>query len=646
MREVRDLVDSLPGWARSRWALAPVLLLVLVPVVVSLLRAPDFDTTLEVFPTKPPGNAGIGVEYGSLIADAVANPGIEDDARGWQRQPGFALRRSTAEAHSGSASLASIRKGRLPLRGRAATTRIALPAAGRYRVEAWVHLPRGYSGGPPAIALEGFSRSSRAAARAGDPRVRGRWQQVWSDHVVDASQLEGMLVLRIDAPLPQRGQVLHWDDVRVLSSNEPDMPAPARVNLVSNPGFEHDRSGWADPPAFTAQRSDVVAHSGTASLRASSGRQAPSDTNAGYTYVGFPRAGTYRARAWIYIPRRARAAYPDLRLEGFSGSRHLVQRAGDPVRRGTWQPVWSDYAISSRDLEGALVLRVPSDPRPQGAGGTAARRIVVYWDDVTVSAPRPEPPRDAVGPANSLRAALEEPQLRLEVSLMAEDDRLYDPRRTTVVRSTREDALSFIVRVSTAVPDDARRVGAPLRFALIRAARRSALRQAQATWQKLISELGSGLPPAQRELLQRRGEVMQQMIGAPARDGVALPSPAPQPTAADHAKQRRLDEHRRKVVARLGEHLPPPQRARVAQRVDDLQRMLASQTAEYVVMPAGRVPEPERAADRLLATLPGPLPPRVAPAAAGVAGLLCALLLFGLLVAVTVLRQRAAAQEG
>ncbi len=488
MRGVRDLVDSLPGWTRSRWALAPVLVLVLVPVLVSLLRAPDFETTLEVFPTKPPGNA--------------------------------------------------------------------------------------------------------------------------------------------------------------VSSNEPDMPAPARVNLVSNPGFEQDRSGWADPPAFTARRSDALAHSGSASLRASSGQEAPSDTNAGYTHVVFPRAGTYRARAWVYIPRRARAAYPDLRLEGFSGSRHLAQRAGDPDRRGTWQPVWSDYAISSRDLEGALVLRVPPDPSPQGAGETADREIVVYWDDITVSAPRPEPPRDARGPANSLRSSLEEPQLRFEVSLMAEDDRLYDPRRATVVRSPREDALSFIVRVRSDVPDDARRVGAPLRLALVRAGRRSRLRQTQAAWQNLISELGSGLPPGQRKLLQRRAEVLQRMIGAPARDAVALPSAAPEPSRAERVKQQRVQEDRQKVIARLGEHLAPRQRALLAQRVDDLQRMIASQTAEYVVIPAGRVAEPTRAVDRLLATLPGPFPPRVDPAAAGAAGLLCALLLFGLLVAVSVLRQRAAAHGG
>ena len=646
MSDVRSLVDSLPGWLRSPWALAPVLLLVLVPLVVSLLRSPEFETTLEVFPTKPPGNAAVGVAEGSPVSDAVANRGIEDDARGWQRQPGFELRRSTAEAHSGTASLASTRDRQTAIGGRAASTRVVFPTAGRYRVRAWVHLPRGYSGGPPAIALEGFSRSSRAAARAGDPRVRGRWQLVWSDHVVDASQLEGRLVLRSGTPLPQGGQVLHWDDVQVLSSNEPDMPPPARANLVSNPGFEHDRSGWADPPAFTAQRTEAVAHGGNASLRAFSDQQPLSDTNAGYTYVVFPRAGTYRVQAWTYIPRHARVARPNLSLEGFSGGKQLGQRLGDPYRRGTWQPVWSDYAISSRDLEGVLVLRVAPDSGSQRAGETADRQTVVYWDDVTASVPRPAPPQDAARPADRLRSALEEPQLRFEVSLFTEDDRLYDPGRATVVRSPRGDALSFTVKVGSDVPADARRLRAPLRLALARAARRSTLRQAQASWQKLISELGSRLPSKQRELLRRRAEVVQRMIGAPARDAVVLPSPGPEPTPAQRTGERRVARNRQMVVARLGEHLPPRQRTRLAQRAEDLERMIATQAAEYVVIPGRRVPKPRREVDRLLETLPGPFPPRVAPTAAAAAGLVCWLLLFGLLVTVAVLRQRAAANRG
>lgn len=644
-RNMRDLVDSLPGWTRSSWVLAPILLLVVIPVVVSLLRAPDYETTLEVFPTKPPGNAAIAVEEGSRVRDAVANPGIEEGTRGWLREPGFALRRSTAAAHSGTASLASTRHGRVPLSGSAAFTGIVFPAGGRYRVEAWVRLPRGYRGGPPAIALEGFAGGSRLATRAGDPQVRGRWQRVWGDYVVDPSRLEGMLVLRSDPPLPQRGEVLHWDDVRVLSANEPDMPAPALVNLVPNGGFETDRSGWADPPVFRAQRSNAVAHSGSASLRASTDQQ-PRDTNAGYTYVVFPRAGTYRARAWVYVPRRAPLRRPTISLEGFSGSRQLSQRGQEPNRAGTWQRVWDDYAISSRDLEGALVLRVAPGSGPRGAGEIGGRKTVVYWDDVTVSAPRPEPPRVALGPANSLRSALEEPQLRLELSLMTDDDRLYDPRRATVVRSARKDALSFIVRVRNEVPDDARRLGAPLRLALLRAARRYTLRQADATWKKLITELGSSLAPKQRKALQRRGEVLQRMIGAPARDAVAPPPPAHTPTAVERRRQQRVQKAREKVLARLGEHLPPRRRALLTQRAEDLRRMIATEATEFVVMPARPVPEPTRAVDRLLETLPGPFPPRVAPGAAAAAALLCALLLFGLLVAVTVLRQRVAAHGG
>jgi len=645
-------VGWLPRWARSPYALTIVSLLVVVPVAVSLLRSSHFDTTLEVFPTLPPGNAAAASGDGPAVRELLANPGFETGAKGWKDHPSFALRHSRGEAHSGTGSLACVRNRRNSLAGRAASTKVVLPAPGRYRVQARVRLSRGYSGGPPQLRLEGFARSGRAAERPGDPRARERWQAISSDYVVAPSDLEGRIVLRAGRPLPQRGQVLHLDDVRVLS-NDDRLPAPSRVNLIANPGFEYDRAGWGDPPGFTVRRSDTVAHAGTGSLRSSSDEPAPRDTNAGYTYLRLPRRATYRVGAWVYLPRKrnVRAGQPAVYLEGFAGSTLLGQTLGDRSRLSRWQRVSTDYAISGQDLEGSVVLRDVPSVTPRGRPrGDAGGGPVVFWDDVSVAAPRPRPPRDARGQANSLRAALEEPQLRFEVALTARDNDIYDPGRATVLRSSRKDALSFIVTVASDVPSDARDLARPLRSALVRAARRSTLRRAQQTAQRLTAKLGSGLRPRQRALLQRRSNVLQQLIGAQAADVVALPESVPEPSVAartaQQRAQKRMQRRAQKIISRLGNDLPPRRRALAQQRADDLQRMVGAQAAEFVVLPSGSVAKPSRPLDRLLDWIPGPFPARVGPLSAAAAGLICALLLLGVLSAVTAVRHGGHAAQG
>jgi hypothetical protein len=642
---VRQLIDALPSWARSGYALNIPLLLVIVPVIVSLYRAPSFDTTLEVFPTMPPGNASISRAYGPGGRGIVANPGLEVSASGWKDHPACAsLRRSTRQAHSGVASLACVRGRPTAPAERAASIRVALPSAGRYRAQAWVRLPRGYNGGPPRIELEGFIGSSRVAARDGDPRVRERWQLISSDYVVKSIDRSGRVLLRADPPLPTRGQVLYWDDVSMLSSNDASMPAPPRINLVSNPSFEERASAWGKPPIFKTRHSTTLAHSGDGSLRSSSNSRVLKDTNAGYTYLVFPRAGVYRAEAWVYVPLKpnVRASSPAIFLEGYSGGVQLAQRAGSPQGRGRWQQISTDFIISSDDLQGSFVLRDIAGPaRPGGARRDAPATTTIYLDDANVSAPRPALPRDELGPARGVRLAFEEPQLRLEVSLAARDKNLYDPSRVTLLRSARTETLSFIAKVASDVPSDARSLAGPLRSALQRAAIRSTLRRAQASLQQLISRLGNGLPARRRAILQARANVLQGMIGAQAADVVALPSSEPKPsTRRTRREELRVQRNRQKVISRLGNGLPPRQRALVQQRADDLQRLVGAHAPDFVVAASGPSPKPTRALDRLLDKLPGPYPARIGPVWAAAAGLLCAALLLGMLFATTAVRHR------
>lgn len=633
---VRELIGRLPGWMRSRYALLIPLVLVVVPVAVSLLRDSQFETTLEVFPTTPPGNAGGSSDDLPAVRAVVANPGFQVDAKGWQPAHGVTLRRSTEAAYSGAAALASIRTREITSDGRIASTEAVLPAAGRYSVQAWVRLPSGYSGGPPEVALEGFSGSERVGGRTGDPSLRGRWQLISGDYTVEAQDVEGRVALRTPAALPE-DQVLHWDDVRVLS-NEANLPAPDEVNLVANPGFEHDRSSWGDGPAFEVLRSERLAHTGRSSLRSSSQQRVPSDTNAAHTYLVFPRAGIYRVRAWVYISPNGRGGQPGVFLEGFSGSTQLAQKLADPGRRGVWQPVSTDYEISPQDLEGSLVLRDLQDPHRGGDDDADAGVRVVHWDDVSATVPRPDPPSEAPAAAATLRSALEEPQLRSDMARLVGDDNLYDPRRVTVRRSARDGTLSFVVSVATDLPSDANRLAAPLRSTLLDAARRATRRQAQKRWQGLIAIVGDTLPSHRRALLSRRAKVLERMIGAQPADVVAPPSPAPAPSSLTQAQQLRIHEDRQKIISRIAEDLPPWQRALVQLEADNLQRMIAADTARFVVLPPGSPVEPTRLLDRLVAQLPGPFPPRVGPVSAAAAGLMCALLLAGMLITMAAAR--------
>ena len=642
----RALLDALPRWVRSPAALIIPLLLIAVPVAVSLLRDPDFHTELEVVPTLPVGNAGGHVDDVPAVRDIVANPGFQHDTKGWRGRPGFVLGRSTEESHSGAASLAAVR-GRQPAAGgTVASTAAVFPAPGRYSIQARVRLSADYRGGAPQIALEGFSGSSRVAGRAADRSARGRWQLVTAEYVIEPDDLEGLIVLGTGRVLPQPGQVLHWDDVRVLS-NDVSLPPPDAVNLVSNPGFEQDTSGWADAPAYDAQRSELFAHTGSAALRSSSDRPAPSDTNAAHTYVVLPRAGSYVVKAWVYVPRGGPAARPAVFLEGFSGSTQLAQKTGDPARRGTWQFVSAEYAISPQDLEGSLVLRdLPPGPAADGAQAQARGDRILHWDDVSVTAPRPDVRGDALGAAAEVRAALEEPQLRHDVSKLTSDATLYDPRHASVQRSSRTGTLSFIVTVRSDIPDDANRLAGPLRGALVGAARRARLRRAQSRWQQLIASVGEGLPPARRALLQRRAKVLERMIGAQPADAVAPRTALTESgtSTLGPAEQLRVHEHRQKVISRIGRHLPPWQRALVQQQADDLQRMIATDPVDFVVLPARSPVEPTRQLDRLLDQLPGSFPARAEPVWAGVAGVISLVLLLGMLIATNAGRGRAEAR--
>lgn len=628
----RGLLGCLPRWARSPLVLTIPLLLVALPVTVSVLRDSSFDTTLEVFRYLPKDMAS---PAGPPVPALVPSPGFEAGLQGWSAGRGAMVARTVSTAHSGAASLAIVPRGRLRPDGALAATPVLLPRAARYRVRAWVRLPRVYRGGAPRIVLTGVAGAEIRGEHPGDPQARGRWQEVWTDVEARGRDLRGTILLRAATPLPQRDQAIWLDDVEVLSA-DPGVPVAPGLNLVSNPGLEYDFAGWGDPPAFAAGRTGALSHTGGGSLRSVADGPAVTDTNAGYTNITFPRAGTYRAQAWVSVPS-ADAGRPIVSLEGFSASRQLSQQTVS-ARRGIWQRVSTLYAISSLDLEGSLVLRIGPSSKQATARRAAGTEAIAFWDDISVEAPGPQSAREAADLADRVRGALVEPQMRLDTALIAGDPALYDPKRARVTRSARKNVVSFLVRVRGSSPEQARELAVPLRTALNRAAQRDALRQAAETWQRLVRSLERDLLPSQRALLLRRAGFVTRQIGAPPADAVAPPAPVYPLTAADRLRQSRLQRDRRRVIARIGENLVPRQRALVQQRVDDLERAVAAQTVSFVVMGTNDEARPRRWMDRTLDGLPGAYPPRIRPVWAAVSGLACSLLLFGLLVATTAVR--------
>ena len=96
--------------------------------------------------------------------------------------------------------------------GNAGYDYIPLPRDGRYRAEAWVYLPAGYDGGPPAIYLEFYDRAEVLGRRVGKLRRR-RWQRIWAEYQISGSDRTGFLVVRAIVKLPSVGKSLFWDDI-------------------------------------------------------------------------------------------------------------------------------------------------------------------------------------------------------------------------------------------------------------------------------------------------------------------------------------------------------------------------------------------------------------------------------------------------
>jgi hypothetical protein len=155
---------------------------------------------------------------------------------------------------------------------------------------------------------------------------------------------------------PLAGMILPMRPVRIQATG----PGP---NLVSNPGFETDVSGWSAVSGATLTRVTSEAHSGNASLRittpgSAAGEGAQADASS------FTPGRTYTAVAWV------------------KGSGQITLRISDGVGSttsqtvtltGSWQEISVTRTISASATVLRVILRTPS-----------AQVVTCYADDVNL----------------------------------------------------------------------------------------------------------------------------------------------------------------------------------------------------------------------------------------------------------------------
>jgi len=488
----RQLLNGKPPrsrWFRSVYFGVLVTLVVFGAIVFTLIRTDVFHSSGNVSPTTP-GNGAAATGKGLVKLNLVDNSSFDSDLGSWSKPPVFTIARATARAHEGQGSLVSTRTRASSNDGNTGFTYLVFPTAGRYRAEGWVYLPTDYAGGPPAVYLEGYAGSRLLAQEIGDPRLRGKWQRVWSEYRLVSSGLAGSLVLRVIGTLPSIDRMLYWDDVAA--------PIVAR-NFVVNPGFETGLSSWADPPSFAVQQSKDRAAAGNASMASVRDRKTPPDGNTGYTFLALPRAGKYRVEASVYLPEGSDAGPPVVFLESYQGSRILAQRTGDPSLRGEWQRVWTDYSIAAGDLKGAVVLRV---------SGLPSFGKVISWDNVFVTAPAS---RAAVATTTARRqstwlaALLADEQVRLGMFLALGRD-ANRPDRVRVSPSEHDGVFSFSLGVVGRTPEEARRMVEALASGVENRSIQSGVERATAALQTAQKEL------AAKEISFHRRSVLEQQV--------------------------------------------------------------------------------------------------------------------------------------
>ena len=142
------------------------------------------------------------------------------------------------------------------------------------------------------------------------------------------------------------------------------VPSGSMQNLVTNPSFETNTTGWATGGTNTIAQTTVRAKFGAYALRATY-----QDTEGLADYGITLTAAAHTLVAWVYIPAVYDGTQLALKFSAFAGAGGTLSVNLDMTIRGEWQKAVVDGTPVAGDLVGILRLR------EDGAAPTAGRFV-------------------------------------------------------------------------------------------------------------------------------------------------------------------------------------------------------------------------------------------------------------------------------
>lgn len=154
-------------------------------------------------------------------------------------------------------------------------------------------------------------------------------------------------------------------------------------NLVVNPDFETDTTGWTDGAAYAIAADTAVAKFGTKSLKATRDAMGSSDDDMATAPITAPAAGNYTASAWVWVPAAfvvGDSGTVNISLVNFTSATSVSEVSANLALRDQWQRISHTYTLDAGDLVGDVSLNAGTD------GTNPVDTSFLYWDGVRVEA--------------------------------------------------------------------------------------------------------------------------------------------------------------------------------------------------------------------------------------------------------------------
>jgi len=292
---------------------------------------------------KPQPDSGV-----NLVVDG----GFEEGIAGWSSWNGSSLSASTLQAHGGTQSLRATSRPNANQFAVYNLTSVVQPDT-TYAVSAWVLHTGAASDTVRLAAKVGCASGDTYPWLQDNPAVApNEWTQLSGNLAIPASCVVSDVVVYFEGT--SVGSDVFIDDVRVV---------PPTNNLVNDGGFETGAAGWSSWNGSTLSASNLQAHGGAQSLRATNRPNA--NQFAVYNLTSVVQAGTtYAVSAWaLHTGAAADTVRLAAKLGCASGDSYPWLQDNQAVAPGTWT-----------QLSGNLVI--PAE--------CAVTDVVVYFEGTSV----------------------------------------------------------------------------------------------------------------------------------------------------------------------------------------------------------------------------------------------------------------------